>query len=86
MKLWVFTCNDSPLEHWLDGFKERFDAWEAGGVRGLVVGFTGECSLDLHNLLKLIVKAGVKETWQDAGARSELVYSASTLRTELHDC
>lgn len=38
MKLWVFTCNDSPLEHWLDGFKERFDAWEAGGVRGLVVG------------------------------------------------
>ena len=38
MKLWVFTCSDSPLEHWLDGFEERFDAWEDGGVRGLAVG------------------------------------------------
>jgi hypothetical protein len=38
MKFWVFTCNDSPLEHWIDGFKQRFDAWEAGGVRGIVVG------------------------------------------------
>ena len=38
MEFWVFTCSDSPLEHWLEGFKERFDAWEAGGVRGIVVG------------------------------------------------
>ncbi len=38
MKLWVFTCSDSPHEHWLDGFEERFDAWEEGGVRGLAVG------------------------------------------------
>ena len=38
MKLWVFTCSDSPFEHWLDGFKERFDAWADGGVRGLAVG------------------------------------------------
>ena len=38
MKLWVFTCSDSPFEHWLDGFEERFDAWEDGGVRGLAVG------------------------------------------------
>ena len=38
MKCWVFTCSDSPLEHWMDGFEQRFDAWEAGGVQGLVVG------------------------------------------------
>ena len=38
MEFWVFTCSDSPLEHWLEGFKERFDAWEAGGARGIVVG------------------------------------------------
>ncbi len=38
MKCWVFTCSDSPLEHWLEGYKQRFDAWEAGGVTGLVVG------------------------------------------------
>ena len=38
MEFWVFTCSDSPLEHWMEGFKQRFDAWEAGGVRGIVVG------------------------------------------------
>ena len=38
MKAWIFLCNDSPLEHWLEGYKERFDAWEAGGVTGLAVG------------------------------------------------
>ena len=38
MKAWVFLCNDSPLEHWMDGYQERFDAWEEGGVTGLVVG------------------------------------------------
>ncbi|MEE2659562.1 MAG: hypothetical protein VX733_13735 [Candidatus Latescibacterota bacterium] len=38
MEAWVFCCNDSPLEHWTEGYKERFDAWEAGGIRGLVVG------------------------------------------------
>ncbi|MBT4097161.1 MAG: hypothetical protein HOM68_14910 [Gemmatimonadetes bacterium] len=38
MKAWIFLCNDSPLEHWLEGYKDRFDAWEAGGVTGLAVG------------------------------------------------
>ncbi|MBT3344108.1 MAG: hypothetical protein HN712_01255 [Gemmatimonadetes bacterium] len=38
MKAWIFLCNDSPLEHWIDGYQERFDAWEAGGVTGLAVG------------------------------------------------
>ena len=38
MEAWVFTCSDSPLEHWLDGFEMRFDAWEEGGVTGIVVG------------------------------------------------
>ena len=38
MKAWVFLCNDSPLEHWMEGYEKRFDAWEAGGVTGLVVG------------------------------------------------
>ena len=38
MKAWVFLCYDSPLEHWMEGFDERFDAWEKGGVTGLVVG------------------------------------------------
>jgi hypothetical protein len=38
MKAWVFLCHDSPLEHWMEGYKTRFDAWEQGGVTGLVVG------------------------------------------------
>lgn len=38
MEAWVFTCSDSPLEHWMEGFEARFDAWEDGGVRGIVVG------------------------------------------------
>ena len=38
MQAWVFLCNDSPLEHWIEGYKQRFDAWEEGGVTGLVVG------------------------------------------------
>ena len=38
MKAWVFLCNDSPLEHWMEGYKQRFDAWEEGGMTGLVVG------------------------------------------------
>ena len=38
MKAWIFLCNDSPLEHWMEGYEERFDAWEVGGVTGLVVG------------------------------------------------
>jgi hypothetical protein len=32
MKAWVFLCNDSPLEHWMEGYVERFDAWEEGGA------------------------------------------------------
>jgi len=38
MKAWIFLCNDSPLEHWMEGYRQRFDAWEAGGVTGLAVG------------------------------------------------
>lgn len=32
MKRWVFNCSGSPLEHWLDGFAQRLDTWDAGGV------------------------------------------------------
>ena len=39
MKCWIFTHIDNPRVNWLDGFEERFDAWEAGGVCGLVVGY-----------------------------------------------
>ena len=61
MEFWVFTCSDSPLEHWLEGFKQRFDAWEAGGVRGIVVGrmqFLHLCSRS----------KGVRRLWR-GGAR-----------------
>ena len=34
---WIFT--HSPLEHWLDDYKRTFDAWEEGGVRGIVFGY-----------------------------------------------
>ena len=36
MNCWIFAHN--PFEYWMEGFKERFDAWHDGGVRGLVVG------------------------------------------------
>ena len=36
MKFWVFAFN--PLERYMDDYEHIFDAWEDGGVRGLVVG------------------------------------------------
>ena len=36
MNCWIFAHN--PLEYWMNGYKERFDAWHDGGVRGLVIG------------------------------------------------
>lgn len=38
MKFWVFTHIDNPLEDWLTGYQQRFDAWEEGGVEGIIVG------------------------------------------------
>ena len=38
MKFWIFTHSDQPLEHWLEGYQQRFDAWEEGGVEGIIVG------------------------------------------------
>ena len=36
MNLWMDVMRD--LEHLLDNYERLFDAWEAGGVTGLVVG------------------------------------------------
>jgi hypothetical protein len=36
MTPWIFVHN--PLEHWLGDYRRTFDAWEDGGVRGIVVG------------------------------------------------
>ncbi len=36
MKCWIFVFN--PLERYLDNYQHIFDAWEDGGVRGIVVG------------------------------------------------
>ena len=33
---WIFVHN--PLEPWLEDYRKTFDAWEDGGVRGIVVG------------------------------------------------
>jgi len=38
MKAWIFTHSDVTLEHWMADYKTTFDAWDAGGVRGIVVG------------------------------------------------
>ena len=43
MEAWIFVHD--PLERYLDDYHSIFDAWEAGGVRGLAVGylrFTGD--------------------------------------------
>jgi len=43
MEAWIFVHD--PLERYLDDYQRIFDAWEAGGVRGIVVGylaFSGE--------------------------------------------
>ena len=34
---WIFI--HSPLEHWMGDYKRIFDAWEDGGVRGIVFGY-----------------------------------------------
>lgn len=34
---WIFT--HSPLEHWIYDYRRTFDAWEDGGVRGIVFGY-----------------------------------------------
>ncbi|MEW6752698.1 MAG: hypothetical protein AB1505_17205 [Candidatus Latescibacterota bacterium] len=36
MKCWIFVFN--PLERYLESYRSTFDAWEDGGVRGIVVG------------------------------------------------
>jgi len=36
VKFWIFVFN--PLERYMDDYEHIFDAWEDGGVRGLVVG------------------------------------------------
>lgn len=32
---WIFV--HSPLERWLDQYEQIFDAWQDGGVRGIVI-------------------------------------------------
>ncbi len=39
MQCWIFAHIDRPQAPWLRDYDERFDAWEAGGVCGLVVGY-----------------------------------------------
>jgi hypothetical protein len=34
---WIFT--HSPLERWMADYRRIFDAWEDGGVRGIIVGY-----------------------------------------------
>ncbi len=41
---WIFVHN--PLEHWLRDYRRTFDAWEDGGVRGIVVGRLWFCQAD----------------------------------------
>lgn len=36
MEAWIIIFN--PLEHWMADYKRIFDAWEDGGVKGIVVG------------------------------------------------
>jgi hypothetical protein len=36
MKCWIFAFN--PLERYIANYREIFDAWQDGGVRGIVVG------------------------------------------------
>lgn len=36
MKCWIFVFN--PLERYMDNYQQIFDAWEDGGVTGIVVG------------------------------------------------
>ncbi len=36
MEAWIFVAN--PLERYLDDYQRIFDAWDEGGVRGIVVG------------------------------------------------
>ena len=36
MKCWVFAFN--PLERYMAHYEQIFDAWEDGGVRGIIVG------------------------------------------------
>ena len=39
MDFWVFTHSNAGLEYWTERYQERFDAWEKGGVTGIVVGY-----------------------------------------------
>ena len=33
---WMYIHN--PIEHWMADYQRTFDAWDEGGVRGIVVG------------------------------------------------
>ena len=34
---WIFMRD--PLERWMASYKQTFDAWEKGGIRGIVFGY-----------------------------------------------
>ena len=34
---WIFM--QDPLERWMASYKQTFDAWEEGGIRGIVFGY-----------------------------------------------
>ena len=34
---WIFM--QDPLERWMANYKQTFDAWEKGGIRGIVFGY-----------------------------------------------
>jgi hypothetical protein len=39
MHFWIFTHSMAPFDHWMEGHRERFDAWHEAGVRGIVIGY-----------------------------------------------
>jgi hypothetical protein len=41
---WIFC--QSPLERWMADYRRTFDAWAAGGVRGIIVGYMHFVSQD----------------------------------------
>ena len=53
---WIFT--HSPLEHWLPDYQRTFDAWEDGGVRGIVFGYLQFMQDDGTTIRDLCARSG----------------------------
>ena len=85
MEAWIFVHD--PLERYLDDYERIFDAWEAGGVRGIVVGYlrftdeNGQSLPTFHSDPAVYKSFGIAPPAEPKGAASKPPQTAASAAT-----